>query len=180
MTCISQNRAFWYRIPNSNPLDSDGDAMRRLIKHGSDLSKPMFIDFAVLVPDREIGLLFAGLASQLGFKTHFLLVFGKEGQRWKCYCSKTMVADYNDLIATQAQFEELGRPHGAKPDGWGNFGNAANWWSSVHCPFSFLRQLDNETRSQCLNRTVLTSHTSFSELSSTGTTARLNAAMTQP
>jgi hypothetical protein len=41
------------------PNDSDGDALRRLIRTGSDLSKEMEIDFAVDVPDRNAGLAFA-------------------------------------------------------------------------------------------------------------------------
>jgi regulator of ribonuclease activity B len=33
------------------PNDSDGDALRRVVNDGSDMSKPMFIDFQVAVPD---------------------------------------------------------------------------------------------------------------------------------
>jgi hypothetical protein len=51
------------------PNDSDGDALRRLIKTGSDLSKEMEIDFAVAVPDRNAGLAFATVVQPLGFRT---------------------------------------------------------------------------------------------------------------
>lgn len=50
------------------PNDSDGDALRRLIKHGSDLSKPMKIDFAMDVPDDSSGSAFASIVIQKGFK----------------------------------------------------------------------------------------------------------------
>ncbi len=33
------------------PDDSDGGALRRLVEDGSDLSRPMYIDFQIAVPD---------------------------------------------------------------------------------------------------------------------------------
>jgi hypothetical protein len=35
------------------PLDSDGDALRRLLATGSDLSKELEIDFAMLFPTNK-------------------------------------------------------------------------------------------------------------------------------
>ena len=104
------------------PNDSDGDALRRLVADGSDLSQPMEIDFAVLVPDRDIGMAFAGVAAKEGFRTD--ICFDDESRRWTCYCTRTMVPSYDAMIAVQNTLEDLGRPYAAKPDGWGSFGNA--------------------------------------------------------
>ena len=41
------------------PYDADGDALRRLVDDGSDLTKPMCVEFQVAVPD-EAAEFFAG------------------------------------------------------------------------------------------------------------------------
>ncbi len=104
------------------PDDSDGDALRRLIATGSDLSKEMDIDFAVNVPDRKVGLAFAAAAAPLGFQT--TVDQGATTGRWTCYCSRRMVPSYDAIVSIQETLENLGRTYNAKPDGWGSFGNA--------------------------------------------------------
>lgn len=107
-----------YQLPN----DSDGDALRRLVATGSDLSKEMEIDFAVDVPDRDTGLAFAAIAAPLGFRTN--VDQGDATGRWTCYCSRKMVPTYDAIVSIQGTLEKVGRPYNAKPDGWGSFGNA--------------------------------------------------------
>jgi Regulator of ribonuclease activity B len=82
----------------------------------------MEIDFAVAVPDYSHGLAFATVAAPMGFRTE--LYQGEKTQKWTCYCSRTMVPSYEAMIATQKTLAELGQPYGARPDGWGSFGNA--------------------------------------------------------
>jgi len=36
------------------PIDSDGDALRNVERCGSDMSKPMFVDFQVAIPDETV------------------------------------------------------------------------------------------------------------------------------
>lgn len=48
----------------------------------------------------------------------------RKTKRWTCYCTCTMIPTYESMISTQKTLEDLGRPFGAKPDGWGSFGNA--------------------------------------------------------
>jgi Regulator of ribonuclease activity B len=103
------------------PNDADGDALRRLQADGSDLSKEMEIDFAVVVPDRKGGEAFAVVARQVGFATN---VYHDEEGAWTCYCTRTMVPTYDAMIAVQESLAEMGRPFNAFPDGWGSFGNA--------------------------------------------------------
>lgn len=104
------------------PCDSDGDALRRLIVTGSDLSKEMEIDFAVDVPGRAIGLEFAEVVEPMGFQTR--VSHDSETDSWTCYCSRTMVPSYEAIIENQKILERAGQPYNAKPDGWGSFGNA--------------------------------------------------------
>lgn len=110
------------------PLDSDGDALRRLIAMGSDLSKAMEIDFAVLVPDEIAGKAFAAVVEPMGFKTS-VVEDGEDSEdsedsRWTCYCTCTLVPAYDAVIRIQKTLEDLGKPFDATPDGWGSFGNA--------------------------------------------------------
>ena len=104
------------------PHDSDGDALRRLVATGSDLSREMQIDFAVDVPDRDTGLAYATAVARLGFRTDVRQ--GSTSRRWTCYCTRTMVASYDGVVSVQRTLEDIGRPYNAKPDGWGSFGNA--------------------------------------------------------
>jgi hypothetical protein len=104
------------------PNDSDGDALRSLISDGSDLAKPMSIDFAVAVPDANAGNSVAAAARPLGFQTD--VYHNIETDSWTCYCTKTMIPGYEDIVAIQGQLDDLSRPFGGKSDGWGSFGNA--------------------------------------------------------
>jgi hypothetical protein len=106
------------------PQDSDGDALRRLVATGSDLSKEMEVDFAVHVPDQKTGLTFAAIAESMGFRAD-VAQGGKTG-KWTCYCSRTMIPTYDEIVAIQESLEEAGRAYNAKPDGWGSFGNAGS------------------------------------------------------
>lgn len=103
------------------PQDSDGDALRRLLATGSDLSKEMEIDFAVDIPDRDTGLALAADVEPLGFRTN--VDQDSQTGKWTCYCSRKMIPSYDAVVAVQKTLEDVGRPYNAKPDGWGTFGN---------------------------------------------------------
>ena len=109
-------------MSNELPNDSDGDALRRLIAAGSDLSKEMKIDFAVAVPDQERGNAFAAVVEPMGFTTD--VDRDSETGEWTCYCSRILIPTYDEIVAIQDRLEAIGRPYDAKPDGWGTLGNA--------------------------------------------------------
>ncbi len=102
--------------------EGDGDALRRLLRDGSDLSKPMEIDFCVLAPDEGTGLKIAAMVAPLGYRVK--VHQDHESKRWTCYCTRTLIPDYDTIIEIQATLDALARPLGAKIDGWGSFGNA--------------------------------------------------------
>jgi hypothetical protein len=101
------------------PHDADGDALRRVAEGGSDLSKPMAIDFTVAVPDESSGRAVAEAARAAGFETSVSRELGE----WTCYCTKSMLATYEGVIQVQEELRRLAAPHGGVPDGWGTFGN---------------------------------------------------------
>ena len=107
------------------PSDSDGDALLRLAATGSDMSKPMDIDFQIAAPDEATATRVADEAAKLGYRIsiHF---YDKEGTRdpWTCDCTRTMLAEYDAIIAVQAELDAIARPLGGYADGWGTFGNA--------------------------------------------------------
>lgn len=104
------------------PHDSDGDAIRRVIGSGADLSRPMLIDFAVAVPYQAAGQKIAEIVSKRGYTPD--VCFDEKTQKWTCYCSRTMLLTHEGLRSTQQELAEIGEPFESFPDGWGTFGNA--------------------------------------------------------
>ena len=111
-------------MSDTYPNDADGDALQRVDAAGADMSRPMDIDFVVVVPDREAGEAVARLAARSGYRTE--LVHDEEDDVWDCSCIKTMLADDEGNIEAQRELDELSRPYGRQSDGWGTFGNSAD------------------------------------------------------
>ena len=107
---------------DSIPNDEDGISLLNLREHGSDLSKPMEIDFFVAVPNPEVGELIKPLIEKLGFKCS--LEQDEETSDWTLYCFIFVVPAYSTIIDIQKRLNEVSNPHGAKSDGWGSYGNA--------------------------------------------------------
>src|SRR5579884_4006794 len=97
----------WSSGMNELPNDSDGNALRQLEADGSDLSRPMAIDFAVAVPSEETGRFVAEKVSSLGFKPD--VYYDVDSDTWTCYCTKTLVPTHDAMVAIQKQLEELGK-----------------------------------------------------------------------
>jgi regulator of RNase E activity RraB len=108
------------------PNDADGDALRRVAADGSDMSRPMEIDFAVAVPSQAAGERVAAEAKRLGFTVKLVPDACEEepdASSWSCYCTKTMVPEYDSLLDVQRQLNDIAAPCGGWSDGWGTFGN---------------------------------------------------------
>jgi hypothetical protein len=103
------------------PDDADGDALRRVAAMGADMSRPMEIDFFVVVPDREAGEAVARLAARAGYRTE--LVHDEEDDAWDCYCSRRMLPTHEGVVTAQHELDQLGRPFGGRSDGWGTAGD---------------------------------------------------------
>ncbi len=109
-------------MANGFPNDADGDALRRVAKDGSDLSKPMFIDFQVAVPDEASAKALAAVVEKLGYRVS-IYDSPECTLAWTCECSTRMLATYEGVLAIQNELAEISDEFGGLPDGWGTFGN---------------------------------------------------------
>ena len=96
--------------------------MRRFVDSGSDLSKPMTIDFQVAVPDEGSAKGLAELAYKLGYRVK-IYASPECSLPWTCECSTRMLVSYEGVISIQHELAGLASPFGGHPDGWGGFGN---------------------------------------------------------
>jgi hypothetical protein len=105
------------------PDDADGLALRAVAGSGSDLSRPMVIDFSIRVADEASGQRIAALVEALGFDPS--IHHDPDRDAWSIYASKSMLATYAGVLAARTQLNQLVQPHGATCDGWASFGNSA-------------------------------------------------------
>ncbi len=103
------------------PNDADGDALRRVAQGGSDLSKPMTIDFQVAVTDEAAAKALAEVARKAGYRVS--IYASPECGGWTCECSTRTLLTYDIAIAIQRELEEMSASFGGRPDGWGTIGN---------------------------------------------------------
>jgi regulator of RNase E activity RraB len=116
----------------SIPDDATGEALRQLMERGSDLSKPMEMDFFITVPSKEAGDKVAIKVRELGFTTAVEQEdeLDEEGHppdhqmEWTCYCTKTLIPDYSEIVQIEEQLESIAKEFGGYTDGFGSFGNA--------------------------------------------------------
>ncbi len=103
------------------PDDADGDALRRVAQHGSNMDEPMKIEFSIDVPSKEAGIAVAERAASLGYEPD--LFYDDESSRWSVYCGKQMIASYDNVISGQFELNEIAVEHSAHCDGWVTGGN---------------------------------------------------------
>lgn len=102
------------------PNDADGDALMRLYEDGVDLSKPHMVDFFIAVLDMVNGEKIRSIVEIEGFECSLKK---DETDTWTCYCSKSLVLNYELLIEIQQRLDKLSQPYGGYCDGWGTFGD---------------------------------------------------------
>ena len=106
------------------PDDADGNALRRVAAGGSNMSKPMDIDFQIAAPDEATAKRVAAVAIELGYR---IRVYGGAYAPWKCQITKSMIPTYDSLITAQAELDAIARPLGAYVDGWGTYGRGKQY-----------------------------------------------------
>jgi hypothetical protein len=109
-------------MADSFPSDADGDALRRIANDGSDMAKPMFLNFQVAVPDEASAKALADVAWKLGYRVS-VYDTAECSLPWTCECSTRMLASYTNVIAIQDELARISADFGGYPDGWGTFGN---------------------------------------------------------
>jgi hypothetical protein len=103
------------------PDDADGDALRSVQSNGSDMSKPMLIDFAINAPSETIADLCITRLANRGFKSSKDV--SESDGHWTVTVSVIMTPDYDEIVDFQKALDEDLSQLGAKSDGWGAFGN---------------------------------------------------------
>lgn len=73
------------------------------------------------VPDERTGEQVAELARAKGYAVE--LGFDDGDEAWTCYCTTTMLATHEGVVAAQDELNDLPEPFDACCDGWGTFGN---------------------------------------------------------
>ena len=114
------------QVDDGMPNDETADALRRLVEYGSDLSKPLEMDFHVSAPTEQAAKEVARLVAPRGFKPSVSQdEFPEEGERrWTCTCTTRLVPSYETVSRIERELDVLARPCGAFIDGFGSFGNA--------------------------------------------------------
>ncbi len=109
------------------PDDADGDALRRVAATGSNMSKPMDIDFQIIALDEATANRVADGTRKLGYRAQ---VYAAQCDSWNCQCTKAMIPTYPSLRAAQIELDAIARPLGASADGWGTYGGGKNYTRS--------------------------------------------------
>ena len=105
----------------SYPDDADGDALRQVADQGSDMSRPMTIDFVISTGDMAKARSIAQLVAEHGYRSD--LHPDDEAGSIEVYCTRRMVATYEGVVACQAELTRLCEPFGVVCDSWGTYGN---------------------------------------------------------
>ena len=113
------------------PPDVDGDVLRMLADDGHDMSRPMDVEFLVAAETEDIAEKIAEAAEKLGYEVFVGFDDGEDDEDledeitepWTCICRKTMLLEYDGIMAAQAELDEIARPLGGYADGWGTSGN---------------------------------------------------------
>ena len=104
------------------PNDATGEALKLIAKNGSDLTKPLEMDFFIAVPSEGAGDKVALKARDLGFTASVEL--DDEDQEWTCYCTKVLIPEYSEIVKIEQKLDSIAKEFGGYADGFGTFGNA--------------------------------------------------------
>ena len=108
------------RLPSQQD-SATREALERIARDGSDLSRPMKMDFFVAVRDEASGSVMASRAIALGFEAS--IEQDADTGAWTCYCSKVLVPTLQRIVATEMQLDSLAPGIGGCIDGFGMYGN---------------------------------------------------------
>jgi hypothetical protein len=105
----------------NNPSDADGDAIRSVIADGSDVTRPMVVDFHIECPDVTSA---EAIASKIP-RDEFTVSIDQDTESGAvtCECSKQMLLQYSELTRIQRRLMDIASPFGGRCEAWGTFGN---------------------------------------------------------
>ncbi|MDY6976668.1 MAG: ribonuclease E inhibitor RraB [Pseudomonadota bacterium] len=103
------------------PNDSTGSALKRMQDDGTDLTKPILMDFFLAASSKEILCTLNEEVSELGFDSE--LEFDSESNEWTLFCAKTIIPSYVNVVAIEEQLTKIALEYGGYYDGFGSYGN---------------------------------------------------------
>lgn len=106
----------------TEPDSGNADAILRLVADGSDLARPMQVDFTALIEDDVDLPALRAAVEGLGYSVEFHRDEDDDGL--DCVCTRTMLVSEASVGACERELGQVLARFGAELDGWGSFGNA--------------------------------------------------------
>jgi hypothetical protein len=103
------------------PDDENGDALRRLVAEGDDLSQPRDVDFTVVFPDQRSAEGFARDIAELGYRTSAEFAEVEEGFPWDVIVIKHMKPTHQEIVEFEDLLQRTADIWAGRNDGWGCF-----------------------------------------------------------
>ncbi|HEV2576130.1 MAG TPA: ribonuclease E inhibitor RraB [Acidobacteriaceae bacterium] len=103
------------------PNDDNGDALRRLLAEGDDLSLPRNVDFTVVFPDQASAEGFARDLEELGYRVAVKLTECKQEFPWDVVVAKRMQPSHQEIEEFESLLQKTADVWGGHNDGWGCF-----------------------------------------------------------
>jgi hypothetical protein len=101
------------------PNDDTGDALRRLISHGDDLTRPRDVDFTVVFPDEASAEHFADHFRLLHFRASVKFAEVADGLPWDVLVVANMEASHEKISEFEDLLQSVADRFGGRNDGWG-------------------------------------------------------------
>lgn len=99
------------------PDDASGDAFRRLVDAGDDLTQPRMVDFCFAFAERRQALAFAEDIDDRDVEV--CICYYEERYMWQAIVKRYMVPTYQDITAIESALGARAEHVGGEPDGWG-------------------------------------------------------------
>lgn len=108
-------------------LSETKEALLQYAHNGSDLTKPMTIDFFI-ASDKQIDeqKINQEIKRESIETDKYTQEFDEESNSWTCYISITLIPNLNAVWSLEHKMERIARLCGARYDGFGSYGNAAS------------------------------------------------------
>lgn len=101
------------------PNDENGDALRRMIAQGDDLSRPRMVDFTQVFPTEAAAKAFAAKAEAEGMFTFTEMTETSESLPWDVVVEHPLSPSHGALTTLELKLAEMAEGFGGRADGWG-------------------------------------------------------------
>jgi hypothetical protein len=103
------------------PDDANGDAIRRMLAAGDNLTCPRDIEFTVVFPNGNVAEQFARHFRTLGYAASIEFAETVEELPWDVIIVKNMEPSHSEIGSFEEALQSVASPLGGRNDGWGCF-----------------------------------------------------------